>query len=272
MNAAAVAGASTPSIAAAAAAGDSRCAVVSLHDVAPLTLAASEKIILDLRRLGVSVCSLLVVPDYHHTGRATADADFVRWLRGCEGEGHEVVVHGYYHQRPRPPRESVRDRFITGFYTAGEGEFYDIDYATACERLAQARSEFTSAGLNPRGFIAPAWLLSNAARNAARDCEFEYTTSLTSVDDLRSAHRYPARTLVYSVRAPWRRILSRGWNSALFRRLTAAPLLRLSIHPPDLAYPQLWEQIRRLISQIAETRRPMTYVQWLDERRGNTAG
>jgi len=44
--------------------------VVSVHDVAPSTQAFAEKIISEVARRGIRVCSLLVVPDYHHQGAA----------------------------------------------------------------------------------------------------------------------------------------------------------------------------------------------------------
>ena len=75
--------------------------MVSLHDVAPATRAVSEKMIAELARHGVRVSSLLVVPNYHHRGASMNDRDFVQWLRDLEAEGHEIVIHGYFHQRPR---------------------------------------------------------------------------------------------------------------------------------------------------------------------------
>ena len=95
--------------------------VVSLHDVAPPTREASEKILHELSRRGVRVCSLLVVPDYHQTGNAMADPEFVRWLRDLEAAGHEIVIHGYFHQRPARDGESLRERLLTQSYTSGEG-------------------------------------------------------------------------------------------------------------------------------------------------------
>ena len=72
-------------------------------------------------------------------------------------------------------------------------------------RITRARDDFAGAGLTPRGFIAPAWLLGAAAERAAAEAEMEYTTHLTGVRDLRSGKDFRARTLVYSVRSDWRR-------------------------------------------------------------------
>src|SRR6266699_5579193 len=79
--------------------------VVSLHDVAPASQQIANTIISELARHGVRVCSLLVVPDYHHQGLITTDGQFMSWLRGLESDGHEIVIHGYFHERPRRAKE-----------------------------------------------------------------------------------------------------------------------------------------------------------------------
>jgi predicted deacetylase len=252
---------------AAAADAEKRPAVVSIHDVAPSTRAASERILDELGRSGVRVCSLLVVPNYHRTGAAMRDAGFVRWLRDLEADGHEVVIHGYFHQRPRRAGESWRERFVTRCYTSDEGEFYDLGYRDAFERISRAREEFAAAGLTPRGFIAPAWLLGPQGERAAADAEMEYTTRLTNVRDLRSGEEFAARSLVYSVRSGWRRAVSLGWNAALARALAAAPLLRLAVHPPDLEHAEIWRQIERLAGSISDNRIVTTYRDWVGDQR-----
>lgn len=241
--------------------------VVSVHDVAPTTRTAVEKILADLSRHHVPVCSLLVVPNYHHRGSSTEDRGFVRWLQDLEAQGHEIVIHGYFHERPRRNGEGLREKFFTRTYTNGEGEFYDLDYEEALRRITQARSEFAGAGLTPRGFIAPAWLLGPEAERAAAEAEMEYTTLLTGVRDLRSGDNFSARTLVYSVRSGWRRTASLVWNGALARQLAGAPLARVSIHPPDLKHAEIWNQILRLTDRLLENRTATTYRDWIADRR-----
>ena len=241
--------------------------VVSIHDVAPSSRELVDEMITTLGRLGVHVCSLLVVPDYHHQGLFTKDRQFVSWLRDLEVDGHEAVIHGYFHERPRRREESLRDKFLTRFYTHYEGEFYDLDYGEALQRITNARDEFRAAGLAPRGFVAPAWLLSEAAERAAHDAELEYTTRLHAVCDLRSGEEFAARSIVYSVRASWRRVASRAWNATLFRLLQSSPLLRISIHPPDYSHPAIWRQIVDLIEVTAGSRTTTTYQDWIAQQR-----
>jgi len=84
-----------PVIAAASAGQDAL--IVSIHDVAPSNRATVERIISEVSRKGARVCSLLVVPDYHHEGLFALDRQFVSWLRDSETDGHEIVIHGYFH-------------------------------------------------------------------------------------------------------------------------------------------------------------------------------
>ncbi len=101
---------------------------------------------------------------------------------------------------------------MTRFYTRNEGEFYDLPYEEASATHRNARDEFRAHGLEPRGFVAPAWLLGDEAERAICDAHMEYTTRLRSVCDLRSGNIFPARAVVYSVHNSWRRALSRSWN------------------------------------------------------------
>src|SRR5205809_3679898 len=243
--------------------------VVSLHAVAPRTQQLTITIISELSARGVRVCSILVVPDYHHEGAFAKHREFVTWLRAVEADGHEVVIHGYFHERPPQREETLRDKFVTRFYTQNEGEFYDLNYEEALRRITTARDEFRALGLKPRGFIPPAWLLGKEAEQAVRDAELEYTTRLRTVCDFRSESIFPARTLVYSVHNGWRRGLSRSWNATLFRFLNTKPLLRISIHPSDYSQPTIWKQILGFIAATKNARTATTYQDWIAEQRLN---
>jgi predicted deacetylase len=251
---------------------DRAALVVSVHDVSPSTKVRVEQIVAELAHHGVAVCSLLVVPDYHHGGCFTEDTVFVRWLQELEAKGHEIVIHGYFHQRPRRRDEKILQKAVTRFYTSDEGEFYDLDYDEALRRITQAREQFAASGLTPRGFIAPAWLMSSAAERAAADAEMEYTTRLAHIHDLRDGESYPARSLVYSVRSGWRRKASLAWNNLLAHRLADAPLARVSLHPPDRDHAEIWEQALRLIDCLIEDRTATTYRDWIAEKRVQQRG
>ena len=240
-----------------------RALVVSLHDVSPRTRPACGRIIRELEAIGVPETSMLVIPNHHHNGHFLEDMPFCEWLGEKCRHGHEAVIHGYFHQRARHEGETPITKAMTRIYTADEGEFYDIDRATARDLITRAREDFRKIGLDPHGFIAPAWLLGTEAEAALRDLAIEYTTLLGSVLDLRREKSHASQSLVWSVRSAWRRGVSRLWNALLFRRLAANPLMRISIHPVDIGHPAVWRQIRALITRALVDRESLTYHAWL---------
>ena len=241
--------------------------VVSLHDVSPRTKEVFAATIGALAALGVGRTSLLVIPDHHHRGHMLADAGFCRWLEVLAAQGHELVVHGYYHQRVPRAGETWRQRYMTRVYTTGEGEFYDLSRPEAAALLARAQEDFRRLDAPaPTGFIAPAWLLDASAAGAVREAGFRYTTYLTGVQDYAAGEKgvfIRSQSLVYSPRNEWRRACSLAWNASLAWRLRRAPLLRLGLHPPDFQHANLWRQIRKIVRHAVAERDAMTYTEFL---------
>ena len=236
-----------------------RALVVSIHDVAPSTRARVEKILASLAGHGVHTCSLLVVPDYHRLGRSLADRSFCSWLHALAVNEHEIVIHGFFHQRARRRDENARAKIVTRIYTADEGEFFDLGYGEALRLIRKAQEDFKTHDFHPTGFVAPAWLLGAEAERAVIDAGMSYTTTLRTVRDYHGDRTIPSQSLVYSVRSGLRRISSLTWNRSLFHRLTSNPLLRLGIHPPDIDRTAIWKQIGEIVSEALLDRRAMTY-------------
>jgi len=225
----------------------------------------------ELQSIGVPRLSLLVIPDHHGRGHFLEARDLCAWLKDRAAEGHEIVTHGYFHRRKRREKEGLVQQMTTRIYTADEGEFYDIDRAQAKDLVERANSELRHAGLQPRGFIAPAWLLSDEGESALRDAGCEYTTRLRTVSDLKTGEVHNSQSLCWSVRAAWRRVMSLAWNAALYQKLNDQPLLRISVHPVDIDHTSIWPQIRRLISDACTSRTPMTYLEWITAQRTPSA-
>lgn len=215
----------------------------------------------DLAEAGVGTTSLLVIPDHHRRAPVTRAPGFQRWLTGLVMQGHEPVLHGYHHRRDQRPGETLRDRWTTRLYTAGEGEFYDLDREQAARLLRRGLADF---GFLPRpfaGFIAPAWLLGAGAKAAVRACGFQYTTTVRGVENLVTGRYLASRSLVWSTRAAWRRWVSVRWNDLLDRHLRHRDLLRIGLHPPDRRFPAVWDQALEIVRRAAHERQPVPYEQ-----------
>ena len=241
--------------------------VVSIHDVSPATLASTGRILADLKSAGLGRASLLVVPDHHHRGLVSEDAAFPEWLAAACAQGHEAVLHGYFHLRENRCSDGPLKRLITRSYTAGEGEFLDLKKAAARELLERGRSAVEACGVSVSGFIAPAWLLGAEAEQAVREAGFQYTTRIATVSDFVTGAVHSSRSQVWSVRAGWRRTCSLAWNALLFQQTLGTRLSRIGIHPPDWDHPQIREQIMRLMVKALAGREAMTYAEWVSRMR-----
>jgi len=188
-----------------------------------------------------------------------ADRSFCSWLHALAVNEHEIVIHGFFHQRARRRNENARAKIVTRIYTADEGEFFDLGYDEALRLIRKAQEDFKTHDFHPTGFVAPAWLLGAEAERAVIDAGMSYTTTLRTVRDYHGDRTIPSQSLVYSVRSGLRRISSLAWNRSLFRRLTSNPLLRLGIHPPDIDRAAIWRQIGEIVSEALLDRRAMTY-------------
>ncbi|MCX6975002.1 MAG: hypothetical protein NTZ94_12055, partial [Verrucomicrobia bacterium] len=96
---------------------------------------------------------------------------------------------------------------------------------------------------------------------------FEYTTRIATVSDFTNGRVHAARSLVWSVRARWRRTCSLAWNEGLFLALRDTPLLRIGIHPPDWDYTAIRSQILHLSGTALARRQAMTYQHWIESQR-----
>lgn len=234
--------------------------VVSLHDVHPGSFAAIRGQVEALGEAGVSRFSLLVIPDYHGAGRVGADPALCGWLRERAALGDEIVLHGYRHLRV-DSTDSWRTVFWTRFYTRNEAEFLDLGKDGARALLRRGREALAEAGLVARGFIAPGWLMGEGALEAVFAEGFEYTNTVAALL-MADGRREAARSWCWSSRAAWRRASSLGWNGIIAARVLRQRVARLSLHPNDLYFPPLREQILGLARRaLGSGRRPATYAE-----------
>ena len=195
-----------------------RLLCISLHDVAPATLDDCANTLAFLDDLGLGPVALLVVPDYHGLGRVDRDGRFASFIESRILRGDEIVLHGYRHTDTGPSPRGIREWLARRIYTDGEGEFSRLDFETARTRILRGLVVLRTAGWQPKGFVAPAWLMSPSARCALEEMPLQYLATRDAVFVVRSGKRIAAPSLVVSTRAAWRRTVSPLWNQAQLAR------------------------------------------------------
>lgn len=240
--------------------------IVSLHDAHPGSHAAIAEQLGFLGAYGIKRTSILVVPEWHHEGPVTRDAAFCEAVSQWQAAGHEIVLHGYFHDRRESPPENLATLFWTRLYTNREAEFLDLPPDDARARIEQGRKLFASLDWNATGFTAPAWLMSRELVALLRQMGFVYTTRLREIVPLKGAslQPVPSQSLCYSTRSDWRPLASCAWNKRLFGRLRETNLVRLSLHPRDLEFPLIRRQVDQIVRACLKRGfQPTTYAEYV---------
>jgi predicted deacetylase len=247
---------------------DTQWLCVSVHDVAPATWRACERVIDAVREVAAIPLTLLVVPAYH--GRCSALAQgFEQAMSEQRSRGNELALHGYFHRDCGAP-VSIADWYRRRVYTVGEGEFAALNQRECAERLLLGRRWFQANGWPLAGFVPPAWLLCDDAWKALREVpELEYVTTRQCIHLLRLDLALRAPCLAFSVRNSWRRAASLAWCKVAHQR-ARPPVVRLALHPHDAEFPALRRAWQRELERLLRTRTAVTkrdfVAAWSQER------
>ena len=207
--------------------------LVSIHDVTPALADGVTRLWALCVDRGVRP-ALLVVPDWHGAWPLEAHPSFVAWLRARADEGAEIVLHGERHDEVGLPRR-LGDSVRALGRTAREGEFLTLDAAAARERIARGLARLRALGLDPVGFVPPAWLARTEGHEAAGGAGLGFS------EDDRAIHLYPSGRRVPSPVVRWSaRTAFRAWGSVGVARARwvlqgGSAFPRIAFHPQDLA-------------------------------------
>jgi predicted deacetylase len=231
--------------------------LVSIHDVTPALADGVERLwelcaARDLRP------ALLVVPDWHGAWPLESHPDFVTWLRARAADGAEIVLHGERHVEVGLPR-GIGDELRAWGRTAREGEFLTLHEPAARERIARGRARLRALGLDPVGFVPPAWLARDEGHRAAGASGLQFSEDDAVIRLFPSGRRVPAPAVRWSARDPLR-----AWGSVAVARARwtfqgGAPLARIALHPQDLSHRATAASLGRTLDRWLTRHRPITY-------------
>jgi uncharacterized protein len=209
--------------------------LVSIHDVTP-ALEAPVRALWTLCQAHGITPALLVVPDWHGAWPIERAPTFMAWVRECADAGAEIVLHGERHDEVGSPR-GWRDEWRAVGRTAQEGEFLTLSYHEAAARIARGLTRLSTHALTPVGFIPPAWLAREETHRAVRDAGLHASEDAAGVRVHPAGVKLDAPALRWSGRTTARAWGSRAMAAVRWRTQRDAPLVRLALHPQDLAHP-----------------------------------
>lgn len=208
--------------------------LVSIHDVTPALADGVSRLWELCAARGVRP-ALLVVPDWHGAWPLEAHPSFVAWLRRRAEDGAEIVLHGMRHDEVGLPRR-FRDSVRALGRTAREGEFLTLDGGAARDRIARGLTRLRALGLDPVGFVPPAWLARSEGHAAAGGAGLGFSEDDRGIHLYPSGRRVPSPVVRWSARTPLR-----AWGSVAVARARwtlqgGAAFPRIALHPQDLAH------------------------------------
>ena len=243
--------------------------LVSIHDVSPLTLSHSRRMVALMQELGVPLRALTVLVIARHEDGAALDEDpaTCRWLHELADAGACLSLHGFSHRMTGAAMNPWQWLWARAF-ARGQGELYLSDAVDCERRLDAARATLRRAGLEgvTHGFVPPAWLLSPAAAAVVGGAGFAFHEGLSGIRVGRS------------LRA--RRLIGFGSLSAVESGLTAAHAwlqshrraadTRLALHPADLDRATSLAAIGRTVRHLLPRTQPLNYLEFIGASRSAT--
>jgi uncharacterized protein len=240
-----------------------RTIAVAVHGIEPATYERCAVIRDWLEDHGVGRVTLLVIParDLHPVGERAPE--MVDWLSERRRAGDSIAQHGFQHVRARPTA-SARQR-LTIAPGHRSGEFVGLDREETRRAVNAGWRVLKLAGIEPDGFIAPAYAYTTALRQMLAQ-RFSWWAGL-----LRVHRTQDALAMCTSIERSHGG-LAPAWSLASggpFGRLVSPPLLRigsmlptstlrLDIHPEDLGHPHHMMALEWVLGRVG-SRRAVTY-------------
>ncbi|MGO9489067.1 MAG: DUF2334 domain-containing protein [Solirubrobacteraceae bacterium] len=230
-----------------------RTIAVALHGIEPATYERCAVMRDWLDDHGVDRVTLLVIParDLHPVGERSPE--MVRWLGERRQAGDSIAQHGFQHVSARRLGSA---RAVLGHRP---GEFVGLDGDETRRAVNAGWRVMKLAGIEPDGFVAPAYAYTAALRRAMA-LRFSWWADLLrvhrAVTASGSAGTPLAPAFILTAGGPFARALSPPMVRAGAMLPTAT--LRLDLHPADLRHPRHMLALEWVL-QRARHRSAVTY-------------
>ncbi len=237
--------------------------VVSIHDVTPNFNSQLTKIISELDKIGVNKKSILVIPDYLGKNSISQSGEFIEWLHSLQDKGNEIVQHGLEHISTNHNYPSFLEKFIGEQIAQGCGEFQNISYKEAKEKIWKGKEIFKANGFGAVGFVAPAWLLNPESEKALKE-DFQYTTSFSNIEFFSPYKKESSNIVVFTSGGG---LINKGfewYNQHLIKRkFKNQRIARVAIHPQDIES-GFFQLTLNAINELRQNKEIVTYADILD--------
>jgi predicted deacetylase len=231
----------------------------SIHDVTPAWAPEVELAIRMAHAAGAKP-ALLVVPDYHGAWPLASDVAFCARLRDLQRQGHEVYLHGFFHEAREdggPPaavpaglasaRRWAERAFFQQVVSNGEAEFRALPQADGAQLVARGEGDLTALGLRVDGFVAPAWSMPPWLLPLLRARGYRYSEEHLRVHDPVSGASRASVVFNFASRSP-ARVMSTVAFCRAARPIARVLPARIAIHPADLRLPLLRHEVASLLA------------------------
>src|SRR5256885_5361835 len=240
-----------------------RLLLASIHDVSPRFEGEVDRLI-DLLAPHVGTrLAMLVVPNHWGDAPIVPGSAFASRLRAWAEQGIEMFLHGFTH-RDEAEYSGAADRMRARFMTASEGEFLGLSSAEAAARIKDGSGLIESVIGRPiDGFVAPAWLYGDGAREALKQSAIPLAEDHLRVwSPATGAELAWGPVITWASRTRFRLLSSLAAAAAL--RHAPLQVLRIGVHPPDVRHPALVRSIDKTLSAAKRKRRAARYADLLN--------
>jgi predicted deacetylase len=272
-----------------------RTLAVAIHDIEPATFERCALIRDWLYDHHIERVTLLAIPARDLHPLAERSPEMVSWLIERQRRGDAIAQHGFQHLRSHRglgrgraggTRVGGPYQYLRTLSSDPEAEFLGLDLDETRRAVDAGRRVLKLAGIEPRGFVAPAYAYTPALRQTLSE-RFQWWAALLGLHRSRPqasqlSSELPAPTgagnprellgppIALSSSGPLRHALS----PALLRAgaVVSGHTLRLDLHPSDLDHPHHMLALEWVIKRATSSREAVTYEELAAAASGASRG